>query len=347
MVVAGLTFYALMFLEIKEFTAKEFKAKFGALFENLNPLRWDSISFPLVFFMRRILVVMLFNIDIMILRVALVSFGVQTAYIIYWTHCKPLTNGKDHLIELVNEIAFTVMMDLQPVFTDLVPDLKVRYNYGWIFIFCYIGLFIFNLAVIIIPIVGGCKRSCIKKLKVSPRFIKAKAKATDCCSKKKKKKEKKVKIWKAEVVEGPFESNCFTLPHKMPGYRKPMTAADVESASEYCSEYDSESVIDSIRQEHSVVHEEYKVEEPVVRMTIAERIRNEMMVQYPFMYNIDLKKEEKEEEVKVELPTEIPGIPLEEDPDRQIAVARIKAELGEDFFEKHNIPLTRTKIEEP
>jgi hypothetical protein len=87
------------------------------------------------------------------------------------------------------------MIDIQPIYTPLIPDPTTRYRLAWIFIFLYIGLFLFNLGAILGPMIAKAK--CYIKLKTvsSNRMIEAKgkvkSKAKECCT---KKKTKKVKI---------------------------------------------------------------------------------------------------------------------------------------------------------
>ena len=105
---------------------------------------------------------MCFNIDIMILRCTSVAV-LQTIYIIYLYKVKPIKNKTEWKVELVNEVMFTIMIDLLPIFSDMIINKKVSYKLGFIFIALYVGLFLFNLIVIIVPIMSGIKAFCAKK----------------------------------------------------------------------------------------------------------------------------------------------------------------------------------------
>jgi len=93
-----------------------------------------------------------------------------------------------YYVELVNELVFTFMLDLCPLFSELIISDNLRYELGWIFIILYIGMFLFNLGVILMPVVSAAKKKCLIKLKAraATRLVEAKAKAIQ--------KEKKVKI---------------------------------------------------------------------------------------------------------------------------------------------------------
>lgn len=83
-----------------------------------------------------------------------------------------------YYIELVNEITFTFMLDLSPIFSLLITSDILRYKLGWVFIAFYVGLFAFNLLVIIVPMVNAVRNKCITKLQIraNNRLIEAKAK---------------------------------------------------------------------------------------------------------------------------------------------------------------------------
>ena len=160
--VVGVIFFSLMHLEATEFKSKLFAAKFSSLYDELYIDRVESIFYPVIFLLKRILIVMCFNIDIMILRCTSVAV-LQTIYIIYWYKVKPIKNKTEWKVELVNEVVFTIMIDLLPIFSDMITNKAVSYKLGFIFIVLYVGLFLFNLIVIIVPIMSGIKAFCTKK----------------------------------------------------------------------------------------------------------------------------------------------------------------------------------------
>jgi hypothetical protein len=73
-IITFLTLQAVLFLEPSEHRARDFNVKFGGLFKDSDPKKILSIGYPLVFFVRRILVTMCFSIELMILRTTSVSF---------------------------------------------------------------------------------------------------------------------------------------------------------------------------------------------------------------------------------------------------------------------------------
>jgi hypothetical protein len=108
----------------------------------------------------------------------------------YWIIVKPV-NTEAYKVEIVNEVIFTLVLHLMPCYS-VITNQEHKYNIGFIFICLYVGLFAFNLLVILVPMICECKAKCKTKIRKSPRFIKAKAKATECkvccremCSKKK------------------------------------------------------------------------------------------------------------------------------------------------------------------
>ena len=72
-------------------------------------------------------------------------------------------------------------MDLTPIMSFLIPVDETRYNLGWIFITFYIGLFLFNLAVILGPVIRDIKDKMKAKLKANPKYIVIKAKTDQKC----------------------------------------------------------------------------------------------------------------------------------------------------------------------
>jgi hypothetical protein len=69
------------------------------------------------------------------------------------------------IIEIVNEVVFTICLDLSPIYSGLMTNEEHKYNLGWIFIFTYIGLFLFNLITIIQPPVRDAGVMVFKKVK--------------------------------------------------------------------------------------------------------------------------------------------------------------------------------------
>lgn len=169
-----------LWIEEYEFYPKKFKEKFEFIYKDLNLREQGSILYPFIFLMRRLLVVSVCHFDIMAVRVWLLCI-LQTAYLVYLTQIKPYKNSLNYKIELVNEIMFLIMLDLQPIFTKLIPDPALRYRLGWIFIAVYIGLFVFNLLIVLLPLLGRVK--CFLKLKASSdnKYLTVKGKAKNCC----------------------------------------------------------------------------------------------------------------------------------------------------------------------
>jgi hypothetical protein len=76
--------YFVTHIEYLEFYDKKFKERFDVIFTELDIKNQAIMLWPFIFFMRRLLVVALCNLDIMALRIGFISYVVQTAYLIYW-----------------------------------------------------------------------------------------------------------------------------------------------------------------------------------------------------------------------------------------------------------------------
>lgn len=123
----------------------------------------------------------------MILQIASVSFILQSIWLMYWVTVRPTKDFNKFRVELVNEVVFTIMLHLLPVYAAMSYDQEKAYELGWIFIVIYIGLFIFNVLVILVPVIKGLMKLCAKngltckqKIQKSPRYLKAKAKVDAC-----------------------------------------------------------------------------------------------------------------------------------------------------------------------
>jgi hypothetical protein len=126
LLVTGITLFFVVHIEYLEFYDKKFRERFDVLFAELSVKRQRIIIFPFVFFVRRLLLVCCCHLDIMSLRIGCMSFYIQTAYLVYWIEAKPII-GLPYKVELVNEILFIIMLNLQPIFTPLIPSQNLRY----------------------------------------------------------------------------------------------------------------------------------------------------------------------------------------------------------------------------
>jgi hypothetical protein len=69
----------------------------------------------------------------------------------YWIRVKPV-NTEAYKVEIINEVVFTLAMHLMPAFS-VITNQEHKYSIGFAFNCLYIGLFAFNLLVILVPMI--------------------------------------------------------------------------------------------------------------------------------------------------------------------------------------------------
>jgi len=124
--VAGTSLFFVLFIEEIEFKHESFIPRWESLYEGVDFMRQKRIVYPAVFFFRRLLLVCAFHMDIISVRLYIVSFIGQTAYIMYLSKAKPKT-GQELRIEMINEVVFMVCMDTSPIYTPLMTNKVVEY----------------------------------------------------------------------------------------------------------------------------------------------------------------------------------------------------------------------------
>ena len=62
---------------------------------------------------------------------------------IYIVSIRPFDNQLKNNLEVMNELTICLLSLMLPVFTELVHDADLKYNFGWVFI----GIFILNLLI--------------------------------------------------------------------------------------------------------------------------------------------------------------------------------------------------------
>lgn len=73
-IIMALWLYFVTFIDWPNFRQRYFNDRFKAIYENLDVRRQSSIVYPLIFFVRRAIIVSLFHIDVVIIRLMVVSF---------------------------------------------------------------------------------------------------------------------------------------------------------------------------------------------------------------------------------------------------------------------------------
>lgn len=69
----------------------------------------------------------------------------------YLIRVKPY-NTEAYKVEIINEVIFTLALHLVPAFS-VMTNQEHKYSIGFVFICLYIGLFAFNLLVILVPMI--------------------------------------------------------------------------------------------------------------------------------------------------------------------------------------------------
>jgi len=114
-----------------------------------------SIAFLAIFFVRRILIVALFHVDILSLRYGLIMGIVQIPYLCYLIVYKPLI--EELSIEIVNEAVLCFTYLFVHLYSDATPSAQDRYDFGWLAVVFFLALFVINIVHITIPVMKGLK----------------------------------------------------------------------------------------------------------------------------------------------------------------------------------------------
>lgn len=141
-----------------------FKAKVGAVYENIDYSKWSNRLIPLYFILKRVS----FAVGCWYVKVELVAIFILITMVnlCLVLHTRPYLQKQLYLTELFNEsIALVFFITLQ-AFKPQFLDAKQQYEYGWVGI-CMLSIFMLvHLSLNFVPWIASCcswtKSKCSK-----------------------------------------------------------------------------------------------------------------------------------------------------------------------------------------
>ena len=134
------------------------KSKYGTLYEGIKTHHMTTAHYTSVFLWRRLIYVL-----VVVLLDQFVYFKIQlflllqTFYLIYLGYSKPHSNNLFNWLDLFNEYFILCAGYYMMINTLFMPDLEVRYWFGWTSVYVYTGLFTINFLFLLVSFVVELK----------------------------------------------------------------------------------------------------------------------------------------------------------------------------------------------
>ena len=149
---------------------REYKVKWGTLYNGIRTSRNSSSQYSSVFLWRRLfyvlIVVLLYKFDYFRIQIFIIT---QTLFLIFLgfarAHSYNLYNG----IDLFNEYMILWAGYYMIINTDYMPDLAVRYWLGWTAVIIYIAVFLINLLIVVVIFISELKHA-VKMHRLKKQF---------------------------------------------------------------------------------------------------------------------------------------------------------------------------------
>ena len=111
------------------FDDPEYKDRFSLLSAGLRQDSIVSLTFPFVFFGRRLILIAMYIINHSELE--LMTFGIlQIALIMYYSYAQPFAETLANRNEMIKESFLLALCMFMPIYTDYVPDPEMRFSAG-------------------------------------------------------------------------------------------------------------------------------------------------------------------------------------------------------------------------
>lgn len=149
---------------------REYKVKWGTLYNGIRTTRNASSQYSSVFLWRRLfyvlIVVLLYKFDYFRIQIFIIT---QTLFLIYLGYARAHSYNLYNGIDLFNEYMILWAGYYMIINTDYMPDLAVRYWLGWTAVLIYCALFLINLLIVVVIFVSELKHA-VKMHRLKKQF---------------------------------------------------------------------------------------------------------------------------------------------------------------------------------
>ena len=144
------------FVEPSLLDDKDYATLFSSYYYGIHYDRLQVASYLYLFFVRRIIFVMVMQIDIMSVRIALLLV-IQGGWTYLLIKRRPYEDDQLNQMEMFNECIFTVILMVVPVYSNLTTKNRDKYDLGWILVSL--------LCLALLGALGNLLRITIQKIK--------------------------------------------------------------------------------------------------------------------------------------------------------------------------------------
>lgn len=161
-VVIAACYLLALYVEPQELEMSRSKEIYGSIYQAVRTRNTKTMLAPMMFFIRRILFVMALQTHIFSLQFGGILF-IVLIQISFYLDALPYDSRAQNKLEIFNELFLMTMLYMLPLFTKWVPDVKVQYGYGWVFVYTFAPLFMINIGYVIMLAIDLCLLKCKKK----------------------------------------------------------------------------------------------------------------------------------------------------------------------------------------